>query len=110
MTFSDAIRGIAYSLAFLIAIMIAVRASANGRAIRNLLVSKATFAPEQMQLLLVTLLLAVWYFVRIMAAQGSGLPPLSGFCIWAFGISSVIYAIGHAVRTFRSLSHKGEEA
>jgi hypothetical protein len=100
MTLSDAARSIADALVFLLAAALIVRVTAGGKALRGLLTGKDRATPERMQLLLVAVLLAGWYFFRVLAARGSVIPPLNSFCIWAFAISCTIYAVGKAVRTF----------
>jgi hypothetical protein len=103
MTLSDAARTIADAVALGIAALLTVRITAKGRALRSLLASKTTPAritPERVQLLLVTLLLAGWYLLQVLAARGSSIPPVNSLCIWAFGISSTLYAVGNALRTF----------
>jgi hypothetical protein len=102
MTLSDAARGIAYVVALAVAVLFIVRIAATGRNLRSLLASKTTPAritPERIQLLVVTLLLAGWYLFRVLATRGS-IPPLNNLCIWAFGISCTLYAVGNALRTF----------
>jgi hypothetical protein len=112
MTFSDAARSIAEAVALVIAFLLATRIVAGGKALRGLLASKTTAAritPERVQLLAVTLLLAGWYLFRVLAARGNSIPPISNLCIWAFGISSAIYAAGNAVRTFGNQDNRNRE-
>jgi hypothetical protein len=103
MTFSDAARDIADAIALGIAVLFVVRIAAKGKTFRGMIAGRtslARVAPERVQLLLVTLLLAGWYLFQVLAARGSSIPPVSNLVVCFFGFSCTVYVVGDAVRTF----------
>jgi hypothetical protein len=103
MTFSDAARDIADAIALGIAVLLVVRIAARGKAFRGMIAGRTSptrVAPERVQLLLVTLILAGWYLFQILAVRGSSIPPMSNLVVCFFGFSCTVHIVGDVVRTF----------